>query len=516
MTTAATVIKQNYLDIALEAIVDLFAGAGGMSTAIEEALGRSPDVAVNHDDDALSMHRVNHPQTTHYTADVFEIDPRAAMRGRPVGLLHLSPDCTHHSQSSAGKPRDRKIRSLTWVGYRWAAQVRPRIVTLENVYQILLWSRLIAKRDPVTKRVVKIDGSVAAPGERVPVQQQFLVPDRRRLGETWNQFVAKLRGLGYQVEWQRVRASDFGAPTIRERLFMVARCDGKSILWPEPTHSKAPASGKKPWRGAHECIDWSIPCPSILDRKRPLKDATLRRIVKGVFTEVLRTATPFIVPIAHSLVPLDGDGSSRTCQAATQAAAFMMQANDGWNLRWPSRSLRAPMSTITTTGSQQQLTMAYLVQLRRHCYGRNLRDPLMTISAQGEHHGLVCCTLSKSDRDGALRVARLLAQHGDVPRFDRMSEEDRLDLVTVEVGDAKYLIVGLGLRMLVASELYRAQGFPDSYVFERGHDGRVFSKTTQVRLVGNSVSPPPATAIIALNAADLALRPVRFVRSRAA
>ncbi|WP_075322432.1 DNA cytosine methyltransferase [Acidithiobacillus albertensis] len=583
--------SQFILGINEEITVDLFAGGGGMSTAIEQAIGRYVDVAVNHNADALSMHEVNHPQTRHYIGDVFEVDPREASDGRAVGLLHLSPDCTHHSQASGGQPRDRKTRALSWVGKRWAGQVKPRVITLENVKQILQWGPLVAKRDKATGRVLKLDGTIAEPGEVVPIRQQYLVPDKKRIGRTWQAFVSQLRDMGYAVEWKILCAADFGAPTTRERLFMVARCDGKPIHWPEPTHTKVKTKGKKRWRSAAECIDWSVPCPSIFDRGKPLADATLRRIARGLKKYVLESANPFIVPIAHyngrdacqpaqeplrtitaypkggafavaSPVLVQTGYGERAGQAPRSldldaplgtvvaggtkhavASAYLAQMNGGFNTT-PGHDLRRPASTITNTGSQQQFVMAHLTHLRGHCDARDMEDPLMTISAGGQHHGvvgaflsrqfgcsvgheadaplgtvtaggggksaLVECALSPDDEAGALRVAAFLiryygegGQWGDLhDPMATITTKDRLALVTVHVEGTPYVIVDIGLRMLQPRELYRAQGFPDTYIIDHGHDGRKFSKSAQVRMCGNSVSPPPAIALIRANYTD--------------
>ncbi len=547
---------QFLLPIADEIVVDLFAGGGGMSTAIEQAIGRHVDIAANHDDDATSMHRVNHPQTRHFVADVFEIDPRGATQGRPVGLLHLSPDCTHHSQAAGGQPRDRKIRALSWVGLRWAGQVRPRIITLENVGQIRKWGPLVAKRDRATGRVMKLDGTIAAPGERVPVQQQYLVPDPKRAGRTWQRFLALLRAEGYAVEHRILCAADYGAPTTRERLFLVARHDGLPIRWPEPTHHKKPAKGQQRWRAAAECIDWAIPCPSIFERPRPLADATLRRIARGVQRYVLEAAEPFIVPIANwsrdaaqptseplrtvtawpkggsfavvspTLVQtgygerdgqapraLDLEDPLGTIVAGGQkhalVSAFLAQMNGGFNDERgaPGHDARRPMSTVNTKGANQQLVAAHLAHLRGNCDARSVDDPLRTLSAGGEHHAIVECTLSPELEAGALRVAAfLLRYHGTGGQWSdardpmtSITTRDRLALVTVLIRGTPYVIVDIGLRMLQPRELYLAQGFPASYIIDRGHDGRRFTKSAQVRMVGNSVSPPPAIALIRSN-----------------
>jgi DNA (cytosine-5)-methyltransferase 1 len=281
-----------------EIVVDFFAGGGGASEALRQALGRDPDVAVNHDHQAIGMHAANHPFTRHMEADVWTVDILREVAGRPVGWFHASPDCTHFSQAKGGQPRDRATRSLSWVVLKVAGtlerhRLAPRIISLENVKQILQWCPLVAKRDKATGRVVKLDGTVAAPGERVPLREQFLVPDKRRLGDTWRKFVAALRALGYVVEWRLLKACDYGAGTSRERLFLIARRDGAPIRWPEPTHGPG---RPKPYVTAADCIDWSIRGNSIFDRPRPLAEATMRRIAKGIHRYVLSAAEPFIVP----------------------------------------------------------------------------------------------------------------------------------------------------------------------------------------------------------------------------
>lgn len=536
-------LQQN-LDIHRELIVDLFAGGGGMSEGIRMASGRNPDIAINHNDDALSMHRANHPDTRHFVADVFEVCPRTVTHGRPVGHLHASPDCTHHSQAAGGQPRNERRRALSWVVIRWAGQVKPRVITLENVHQVTQWGPLIAKRDKATGRVLKLDGSVAARGERVPREFQYLIPDPKRKGRTWQRFVQLLRGMGYVVEYQRMVAADYGAGTTRDRLFLHARNDGRPVQFPPPTHSKTPGKGQKPWRAAHEFIDWSLPGKSIFDRPKPLAEATLRRIAKGVQRFVIDAAEPFIVSIAnwsrdgtrsasaplntitawprgghHAVVapvlagvggragqtePRAGNEPLYTITSKADAGlvtAYMMQANGGFNTT-PGHDLRDPTSTITNTGSQQQLVTAHLAHLRGNCDARDITDPVMTISAGGQHHALVECTLSQERTESALRVAAFMINYyGNgcardlCEPLDTVTTRDRLALVTVWVKDTPFVIVDIMLRMLAPHELYAAQGFPQSYIIDHGHDGRVFSKSEQVRMVGNSVSPYPAAAL---------------------
>ncbi|MCK2109175.1 DNA cytosine methyltransferase [Pseudomonas juntendi] len=606
-----------------EIVVDFFCGGGGAGTGLEMGLGRPVTVAKNHSPAAISMHTANHPAARHFTTDVFEGDPDEECQGRPVGWFHMSPDCTHHSQAAGGQPRKREIRNLSWIGLKWAGKKRPRVISLENVKQILQWGPLIAKRDKATGRVMKLDGTVAAIGERVPVQQQFLVPDPKRRGITWRRFVQLLEGMGYQVEWRIIKACDFGAPTSRERLFMIARCDGQPIVWPEPTHAKHPAKGQQKWRTAADCIDWSVPSKSIFGRKKELAAATLRRVAKGMKKFVLDNPQPFIVPIAnwsgelaqsaaeplrtvtswprggsfavasptlvqtgygeragqqprvpgldqplgtvvaggvkHALssaviLPATHQGTVRvndpgeplpTVTAANRGelmmaspvmigaggpvyagkpapadqpmgtlmtqnhralvTAFIEQANGGFNTT-PAKGADEPLTTVTNTGSQQRLVTASLATLRRNCVGRPVDDLVPTMTAGAEHHALVEYKLSPEHEEGALRVAAFLISYygtentsaADAPT-PTVTTKDRLGLVTVFVKGTPYVIVDICLRMLQPHELYRAQGFPASYIIDKGADGKPFTKTEQVHMCGNSVSPPPMAALARAN-----------------
>ncbi|MBF8793423.1 DNA cytosine methyltransferase [Pseudomonas monteilii] len=577
-----------------EIVVDFFCGGGGAGTGLEMGLGRPVNVAKNHSPAAISMHTANHPAACHFTTDVFDGDPDQECQGRPVGWFHMSPDCTHHSQAAGGQPRKREIRNLSWIGLKWAGKKKPRVISLENVKQILQWGPLIAKRDKRTGRVMKLDGTVAAIGERVPVQQQFLIPDPKRRGITWRRFVHLLEGMGYQVEWRIIKACDFGAPTSRERLFMIARCDGQPIVWPEPTHAKHPAKGQQRWRTAADCIDWSVPSKSIFGRKKPLAAATLRRVAKGMKKFVLDNPQPFIVPIAnwsgelaqsaaeplrtvtswprggsfavasptlvqtgygeragqqprvpgldqplgtvvaggvkHALAAahlvkfrFNSEGSPTTepvptitsggnykrpagaAHAMGVCTAFIEQANGGFNTT-PAKGADEPLTTVTNTGSQQRLVTASLATLRRNCVGRAVDEPVPTMTAGAEHHALVEYKLSPEHEEGALRVAAFLISYygtentsaADAPA-PTVTTKDRLGLVTVFVKGTPYVIVDICLRMLQPHELYRAQGFPASYIIDKGADGKPFTKTEQVHMCGNSVSPPPMAALARAN-----------------
>lgn len=563
----STFQKKNHLDFKTqyglgfdpqddEIVVDFFCGGGGAGTGLEMGLGRPVTVAKNHSPAAISMHTANHPAAHHFTTDVFEGDPDEECQGRAVGWFHMSPDCTHHSQAAGGQPRKREIRNLSWIGLKWAGKKKPRVISLENVKQILQWGPLIAKRDKATRRVMKLDGTVAAVGERVPVQQQFLVPDPKRRGITWRRFVHLLEGMGYQVEWQIIKACDFGAPTSRERLFMIARCDGQPIVWPEPTHAKNPGKGQQKWRTAADCIDWSVPSKSIFGRKKDLAAATLRRVAKGMKKFVLDNPQPFIVPIANwsgelaqsadeplrtvtawprggtfamaspvMITAAHGQGRPEGvqrwgdgCKESTMplgtvtasgghalATAFMAQANGGFNTTH-AKGMGDPMTTVTNTGSQQQLVSASLATLRRNCVGRAVDEPVPTMTAGAEHHALVEYKLSPEHKEGALRVAAFLISYYGTENISAcdspaptITTKDRLGLVTIFVKGTPYVIVDICLRMLQPHELYRAQGFPASYIIDKGADGKPFTKTEQVHMCGNSVSPPPMAALARAN-----------------
>lgn len=549
---------QYALDYQGEINVDLFAGGGGASTGLEMGLKRPVHVAINHDPDAISMHTANHPGAVHYQSDVYEVDPIVATRGQPVGWLHASPDCTHHSQARGGQPRKRAIRSLSWVVHKWAGLVRPRVISLENVEQILQWGPLIAKRCKDTGRVMKIDGSVAAPGERTPISEQFLVPDKKRRSQNWRHFIGGLRALGYEVEWRTIAACDFGAPTTRKRLYLIARRDGQPTVWPTPTHARKPAKGQKRYASAASCIDWSDLGKSIFNRPRPLAENTLKRIAKGIDKFVIGAAEPFIVPIANygtgevvqpineplrtitawpkggsfavaspCLVQLahgqgkpggvqrwgigsrDIEEPMNTITASSGmavATAFMAQMNGGF-YEGAGRSADDPLSTITGRGTQQQIVTAHLMVQRRNQHGADVTEPLHTITAGANHHGLVHCTLSQQVEESALQVAAFLmryhstgGQWADLHEpMTTVTTKDRLALVTVYIKGTPYVIVDICLRMLKPRELYRAQGFPDSYIIDRGHDGKPFTITAQTRMCGNSVSPLPMAALAAAN-----------------
>jgi len=535
-----------------EIVVDLFAGGGGASEALKQALGVDPTLAYNHDEWAIGMHAANHPLTSHHREDIWHADPRVDVAGRRVGWFHASPDCTHFSQAKGGQPRNGKIRALSWVVLKWAGQLgrvgnAPRIISMENVWQILTWGPLVAKRCKNTGLVLKLDGSVAEKGERVPVENQQLVPDKRHSGRTWDQFVAGLRALGYAVEWRKLVAADFGAGTSRERLFLIARRDGEPIVWPEPTHGPGRA---KPYVAAAECIDFSDLGRSIFDRPRPLADATMRRIAKGLVKHVLEADEPFfltefanasngrtwsgleplrtqcagvkgghfavlsvhVTAMAQNVIGYDARKPLPTVLAGAArfgvVAAFLEQACSGY-YTGAGQDLRKPAPTICAKGSIQRLVAVELE--KRRCAGCGTCAPApgcgdLCRDCWETYDPELRASLTAEQKAGALRVAAFLVNYYgngtalDVrDPLDTVTTRDRMALVTVHLHGVPYVITDIRLRMLKPAELFAAQGFPRSYIIDRTADGRPITTTAAVRMVGNSVSPPPLRAIAAAN-----------------
>lgn len=533
-------------------IIDNFAGGGGASTGIEMAIGRSVDIAINHDPNAIAMHKANHPGTHHYCESVFDVDPVQATAGRPVDLVWLSPDCTHFSKAKGAKPVSKFIRGLGWIAVRWILKTKPKSLMLENVEEYQTWGPLVADDEG----------------------NHFPCPDRK--GETFKAFVAILstgiaadhpalaeccdvlgitdpapliRGLGYKVEWRELRACDYGAPTIRKRLFMVARCDGRPIVWPAPTHGKpdskeVKAGLLKPYRTAAECIDWSIPCPSIFGRKKPLADATMKRIAKGLVRYVIEAEKPFIVErqitpfitehanasnqrnmpadeplrticaqvkgghfavvapvIARQFGKSIGHGADEPSATITaggggksQLVAAFLAKHYGGNYTGPGADVTDPLPTVTSV-DHNALVTSHLVKLRGTCQdGQPVTEPAPTITAGGNHVGEVRAFLLKyygNEQDGCELQDPLHTITG----------RDRFGLVTVNGVD--HVIVDIGMRMLQPHELFKAQGFPEDYIIDRDASGKPMTKTAQVGRCGNSVPPPLAEALVRANLPEL-------------
>lgn len=513
----------NFLD---EIIVDNFAGGGGASTGIELATGRVVDIAVNHDPDAILMHKTNHPHTRHFQASVWDVDPVEVCQGRPVGLAWFSPDCKHFSKAKGGKPVDKNIRGLAWIVLRWAGTVRPRVIILENVEEFQTWGP-VRKGKPVKKLV----------------------------GQTFHKWLEQLKNLGYAVEWRELVAADYGAPTTRKRFFLIARHDGRPIVWPKPTHAPADSpevkSGKKkPWRSAAEIIDWSLPCPSIFDSRaeikekyglsaqRPLRPNTMRRVARGVDKFVIKSADPFLVIVNHA-----GDFRGQEMSGPLQTVT----AKHGYGVASPvmapltvtnttnsvGAAAGAPVHTVTTAGNQMLITptlaaigqtgggdrgrsvmepthtqvskaeecvacptmIQYHTEQSERVRGQSVKEPVMTIDASNRH-GVITTEVVKATPGADLRNwPKIRAALNEYCGYTLADNEVILFLI----GGAWYFMADIGLRMLTPRELYRANGFPDDYKIDKDYTGKEYGKTKQVARCGNAVPPPFATALVRAN-----------------
>lgn len=541
-----------------ELIVDNFAGGGGASTGIELATGYSVDIAINHDPEAIKMHRANHPNTKHYCENVWAVDPVKACNGHPVGLAWFSPDCKHFSKAKGGKPKDKNIRGLAWVALRWAGLVRPRVIMLENVEEFKTWGPLNRRHHPI----------------------------KAKQGKTFERFVQQLRELGYEVEFRELIAADYGAPTMRKRFFMIARCDGKPIVWPEPTHGPADseevkAGLLKPYVGAYTQIDFSRPCPSIFDTSeeikekygiravRPLAQKTMDRIARGLKKFVLDNPEPFIIQCNHGgerrpndirepmptitgkhgygivepkLAPYMGTNTtnhpggnckdpihtittgnqqclisptliqyhSETAQGEVRGqtikdpimtvdgsnryglvTSFLHKYYDG-GYTGAGDTVENPLPTVTSW-DHNSLCAVNLIQMNNHCDGRDVKEPIPTITAGDGHFGEVRAFLIKYYGSGT-------GQDVKEP-LDTVTSRDRFGLVTINGTD--YKIVDIGLRMLEPKELYGCQGFPDDYIIDHDYTGKTYPRSEQVRRCGNAVCPPIPAALVKANLPEL-------------
>lgn len=486
-------------------IVDLFAGGGGASTGIEAATGRTVDIAINHDEVALAVHRANHPATRHLEADIWEVRPKEATGGAPVDLLWASPDCTHFSVAKGGKPREQNIRSLAWVVIRWARDVRPRLICLENVAEFRGW------------------GPLGEDGK----------PDKSRMGLTFRRWKGTLEGLGYRVDYRVLDASHYGAPTKRKRLFLVARCDGEPIRWPEQTHGEGGGLFVKPVRTAAECIDWSLPCPSIFERKKPLAEKTLWRIAQGIRRFVLENPRPFIVHVNHGRWEDRSESIDQPLSTVTASqrghglvAPTLIQTSYGERQGQRPRylDLHQPLGTVVAQGQKHALVAAFLAKHFGGVVGIPLDVPLSTVTAT-DHHSLAVACLAKfrgtdPSQPAAVPVTAPLPtvsaggiHFAEVRAFltayygsrDDAGQDLRESLRTIRTKDCfglvtvageQYAIADIGMRMLEPHELLRAQfgRFAEAYDLSAAT-----TKRDQVRLIGNSVCPEVAEAVVAAN-----------------
>lgn len=533
-------------------VVDLFAGGGGASTGLAWALGRDPDIAINHDAEALALHAANHPHTRHLQNDITRVLPLEATGGRRVSILHASPDCTHFSKAKGGKPRSQHIRDLAWVVIRWAEDTRPTLITLENVEEFLTWGPLDRGGQPI----------------------------KAQAGQTFRAWARRLRRLGYTVAWRLLRACDYGAPTTRKRLFVVARRDGGRIVWPRPTHG-APESpevqtGKLlPWRTAAECIDWSMQSRSIFDRAKPLALNTQRRIAEGLRRYVFQAAEPFLISYYGSKTERDFRGQTlhqplptQTCENRFGLISPVIVTNTTGHA---PNSVDAPLPTLTT-GKQQMLVAPMISRQFGKSIGQGVDQPHPTIT-QSNHDALISATLVGAGGPERAAEAPLIApcivknyggvvghdvfrplgtvttidhhalatacmvkyygnEQGGVPVTDPLhtiTSKDRMGLVTAHLegvddraaetrdwlrewgvigpndeavichAGQNYRISDICMRMLAPRELYNAQGFPSDYQIDTPYRGKPLTKTAQVRMCGNSVPPVLVCALVSSN-----------------
>lgn len=537
------------IDLFDEIIVDNFAGGGGASTGIELATGRPVNIAINHDPDAILMHKTNHPYTEHYQASVWDINPEEVCRGRKVGLAWFSPDCKHFSKAKGGKPVDKKIRGLAWIVLRWAAKVRPRVIMLENVEEFQTWG-------PVRK------------GK----------PVKSKVGQTFNHFIEQLKALDYDVEYRELKACDYGAPTIRKRFFLIARCDGNPIVWPEATHAPADSpevttGKKKPYKSAAECIDFSLPCPSIFERAKPLVPNTQRRIARGLDKFVIREAKPYLVHIGngerngqlpriydidkplntvvssckqyhvlpyleqinHSGKETRGQKLDKQVPTITSKHGFAYIApsliqyhSETAKSEVRGQKINKPIMTIdgsgryglqipfltqyysgadhanTVTNPLQTVTVkprhflndCFLTVLRNHMDSKSINEPLNTITARAMHFTFVKVYVKQYSEDVWLgywqKIRAMLNEYTDWNLNDN-------EIIVFNIDGTEYFIYDIGMRMLQPKELYAAQGFPKDYVIEKDYLGNTYPKSKQVARCGNAVPPPFATALVRAN-----------------
>lgn len=486
------------LDLFREIIVDNFAGGGGASNGIELATGLNVDIAINHDPAAIAMHKANHPDTEHYCESVWDINPSEVVKGRKVGLCWLSPDCKHFSKAKGGKPVDKTIRGLAWVAVNWAIKVQPRVIMLENVEEFKTWGPL--KQN--------------ATGD--------FMPDPDKKGMTFLSFKKSLEVLGYKVETKELKACDYGAPTTRKRLFLIARCDGHPITWPEPTYGAPDELNvqlglKKPYFTAGEIIDWSIPAPTIFGRKKPLVENTMKRIAKGLQKFVIENPNPYVVD--NEKAPYIIQYHSETTQNGVRG-----------------QTLDNPLLTIDTQ-PRYGLVTAFISKNyagQSRSVASDLNDPLHTITAR-QCHSLVEVKLANEksadveeflskyygktvfgDRkaDSAFLVkyyGQGIGQGIDEP-LHTIPTKDRFGLVTV--AGEQYRITDIGMRMLQPHELFKAQGFPDDYIIDRDHKGNKYPKTQQVARCGNSVPPVFAEALVRANLPEMCVKPYEYKVAR--
>ena len=490
-----------------EIIVDNFAGGGGASTGIELATGRPVAIAINHDPDAILMHKTNHPHTEHLQASVWDVDPVQVCAGRPVGLAWFSPDCKHFSKAKGAALVDRNIRGLAWIVLRWAGTVRPRVIILENVEEFVTWG-------PVRK------------GK----------PVKAKAGQTFRKWKQQLSDLGYQIEHRELVAADYGAPTTRKRFVLIARCDGKPIVWPErtnaPRDSEEVKSGKcLPWRSAAEIIDWSVPMYSIFATKqeikekygvnavRPLADNTMRRIIRGVDKFTIRSGKPFLVSWnAANLIQYHTEQTESVRANGLDVPINTVDASNRYGLTCANLveyygngvplDISEPMHTVTAH-DREALVSAHVVEFKGQDIGQNPDKPMRTITASAGEFAIASVRTAKYAPGAALgywpEVRALLNKY-----CGYYLAEDKILLLWLN-GEC-YYIYDIAMRMLTPRELYNAMGFPPDYIIDRDYTGKEYGKTKQVARCGNAVCPPMAEALVRANLPELCAEKITTMR----
>ena len=412
------------------------------------------------------MHKANHPNTKHYCEDVWQVDPVKACNGHPVGLAWFSPDCKHFSKAKGGKPKDKFIRGLAWVACRWAGLVRPRVIMLENVEEFKTWGPLNRGHHPI----------------------------KSKQGKTFEKFVQQLTELGYEVQFRELVAADYGAPTMRKRLFLIARCDGKPIVWPEPTHGPADseevkAGLLKPYVGAYTQLDFSLPCPSIFDTSeeikekygiravRPLAPKTMERIARGLKKFVIECKDPFVI---------------QNERMDMQAQTIIQYHSETSKDEVRGQTIEDPIMTVDGS-NRYGLVTSFLSKFYKTGIVQDEREPLHTVTTSAGHFGEVRAFMIKYYGD---------ATGQDIKNpLDTVTTKDRFGLVTIKGVD--YQIVDIGLRMLEPRELYGCQGFPDDYIIDHDYTGKTYPRSEQVRRCGNAVCPPIPAALVRANLPEL-------------
>lgn len=424
-------------------IIDCFAGGGGASVGIEMALGRQVDIAINHDPDAILMHKTNHPKTLHLTEDIFKVDLKKYVKGKRVALMWASPDCTSHSKAKGGKPREKGLRILPWAVYKHAKAILPDVIIMENVEEIQQWGPLDENGHPI----------------------------KERRGEDYKKFITAMKSLGYIFDCRELIAADYGAPTTRKRWYAIFRRDGKDIVWPEKTNFK---SRDPKWQECGVYIDWSDLGKTIFDRPKPLADATMKRIANGIRKYVIDNPSPYIV-------------------RNKDAVAFMIQYH-GETKIGESRGqlLTEPIKTIDTS-NRYGLVTAFVTKFYKSGIGQGCNEPLHTITTSPGHFGLISAFLIKYyGTGGGQELSNPLAT---------ITTKDRFGLVNVilDIEGEKYVMKDIFLRMLKPEELKLMQGFPDDYIIDRDYKYRRYPIAKQVARIGNSVVPIMAQKLVEAN-----------------